>query len=48
MTRDSAESARGGATVESPLTAPNFSFAPERIERLKATPKFQEIATSDK
>ena len=26
----------------------NFSFAPERIERLKATPEFQEIATSDK
>ena len=24
----------------------NFSFAPERIERLKATPEFQEIATS--
>jgi hypothetical protein len=27
---------------------PNFSFAPERIERLKATPEFQEIAASDK
>jgi hypothetical protein len=27
---------------------PNFSFAPERIERLKETPEFQEIATSDK
>ena len=26
----------------------NFSFAPERIERLKATPEFQEIATSKK
>ena len=26
----------------------NFSFAPERIERLKATPEFQEIATSEK
>jgi hypothetical protein len=26
----------------------NFSFAPERIERLKATPEFQEIAASDK
>ncbi len=26
----------------------NFSFAPERIERLKATPEFQEIAPSDK
>lgn len=26
----------------------NFSFAPERIERLKATPEFQEIASSDK
>jgi hypothetical protein len=26
----------------------NFSFEPERIERLKATPEFQEIATSDK
>ena len=26
----------------------NFSFAPERIERLKATPEFQEIATSNK
>jgi hypothetical protein len=25
-----------------------FSFAPERIERLKATPEFQEIATSEK
>ena len=29
-------------------STPNFSFAPERIERLKATPEFQEIATSDK
>ncbi len=29
-------------------TGVNFSFAPERIERLKATPEFQEIATSDK
>jgi hypothetical protein len=26
----------------------NFSFAPERIERLKATEEFQEIATSEK
>ena len=26
----------------------NFSFAPQRIERLKATREFQEIATSDK
>ena len=26
----------------------NFSFAPERIERLKATPEFQEIAASNK
>jgi len=26
----------------------NFSFATERIERLKATPEFQEIATSEK
>ena len=26
----------------------NFSFAPERIDRLKATPEFQEIAASDK
>jgi hypothetical protein len=26
----------------------NFSFAPERIERLKATPEFWKIATSDK
>jgi hypothetical protein len=26
----------------------NFSFAPERIERLVATPGFQEIAASDK
>jgi type I restriction enzyme M protein len=26
----------------------NFSFAPIRIERLKATPEFQEIAASDK
>jgi hypothetical protein len=26
----------------------NFSFAPERIERLKATPEYQEIAASDK
>jgi hypothetical protein len=26
----------------------NFGFAPQRIERLKATPEFQEIATSDK
>ena len=26
----------------------NFSFAPERIKRLKATPEFQEIATSKK
>jgi hypothetical protein len=26
----------------------NFSFAPERIERLKATPEYQEIATSKK
>ena len=26
----------------------NFSFAPERIERLKSSPEFQEIATSDK
>jgi hypothetical protein len=26
----------------------NFSFAPKRIERLKATPEFQEIASSDK
>ena len=26
----------------------NFSFAPKRIERLKATREFQEIATSDK
>jgi hypothetical protein len=26
----------------------NFSFALERIERLKATPEFREIATSDK
>jgi hypothetical protein len=24
----------------------NFSFAPERIDRLKVTPEFQEIATS--
>ena len=26
----------------------NFSFAPKRIERLKATPEFREIASSDK
>jgi hypothetical protein len=26
----------------------NYSFAPERIERLKATPEFQDIATSTK
>ncbi len=26
----------------------NFSFAPERIERLMATPEFREIATSEK
>jgi hypothetical protein len=26
----------------------NFSFAPRWIKRLKATPEFQEIATSDK
>jgi hypothetical protein len=26
----------------------NYSFTPERVERLKATPEFQEIATSDK
>jgi hypothetical protein len=26
----------------------NFSFAPERIERLKANPEFLEIAASDK
>ena len=26
----------------------NYSFAPGRIERLKATPAFQDIATSDK
>jgi hypothetical protein len=33
--------------VKRPLKL-NFSFAPERIERLKATPEFQEIATSKK
>ena len=27
---------------------PNFSFAPQRIERLKATAEFQEIVTSHK
>jgi hypothetical protein len=27
---------------------PNFSFAPERIERLRNTPEFQGIATNDK
>jgi hypothetical protein len=26
----------------------NFSFAPKRIERLKATPEFQAVATSQK
>jgi hypothetical protein len=26
----------------------NVSFAPERVERLRATPEFQQIATSDK
>jgi hypothetical protein len=26
----------------------NYSFAPQRIERLKATPEFQDIATSTK
>jgi hypothetical protein len=26
----------------------NYSFAPERIERLKTTPEFQDIATSTK
>src|SRR4051794_38741390 len=26
----------------------NYSFAPERIERLKATPEFRDIATSTK
>lgn len=34
-------------TVERPLRL-NFSFAPERIERLKATRAFQNIATSKK
>jgi hypothetical protein len=33
--------------VKRPLKL-NFSFAPERIERLKATPEFQEIAASNK
>jgi hypothetical protein len=28
------------------LSRINFSFASERVERLKATPEFQEIATS--
>jgi hypothetical protein len=33
--------------MERPLRL-NYSFAPGRIERLKATPAFQEIAASDK
>ena len=47
MMRSLAPSRAGGSPWDI-ISRLNFSFAPERIERLKATPEFQEIATSDK